>query len=62
MTRRAMEGPCEMAVGYEEPVRVLLCRRPGIERRDMPCIVAHPIVCDDCYTAWWERRNAARSV
>lgn len=51
-----------MAVGYEEPVRVLLCRRPGIERRDMPCIVAHPIVCDDCYTAWWERRNAARSV
>lgn len=51
---RRVEGPCEMSSGWEmhgNP-RVILCRQPGVERRDMPALPAYPIACDDCYNAW----------
>lgn len=58
---RRVEGPCEMSKGWEMHGNpgVILCRQPGVERRDMPRLPAYPIACDDCYSAWkvnWRSR------
>lgn len=48
-----------MSAGIDDTgvgIRVLMCRRPGMERHDMPHIVVSPIACDDCYEAWRARR------
>lgn len=39
-------------------IQVIPCRRPGIERYDMPRVIVPPIVCDDCHAAWKARRDA----
>lgn len=56
---KPINGPCEMSAGVDDNgvgIRVLLCRRPGVERPDMPNIVVPPIACDDCYEVWRARR------
>lgn len=62
--RGPVKGLCEMSKGWEvrgNP-QAILCRQPGVERRDMPAVVGHPIACDDCYTAWLNRAETPRRI
>lgn len=58
--RPPLEGSCEMSVGVDDRppgIRVLLCRRPGVERLDAPAVVGHPIMCDEHYEQWKGRQR-----